>query len=161
MRSEPEVNRAIAQYADLVFRLCMVHLQNHADAEDAFQAVFLKYTLSKQVFETEEHEKAWLIRVTSTTCRDQLRNFFRRHTVSLEEVSPAEPQASEDKQSVLEAIWSLPKDYREAVYLHYYEGYTAPEIAEILHRKTNTIYTHLSRARELLKDMLGGEQDAR
>ena len=161
MRSEPEVNRAIAQYADLVFRLCMVYLKNHADAEDAFQTVFLKYTLSKQVFETEEHEKAWLIRVTSTTCRDLLRSFFRKHTVSLEEASMVQSQEAEDWQFVLEAIWSLPKDYREAVYLHYYEGYTAPEIAGILHKKTNTVYTHLSRARELLKDMLGGEHDGR
>ena len=76
MRSEPEVNRAIAQYADMVFRLCMVQLKNQADAEDAFQTVFLKYTLSTQVFQTEEHEKAWLIRVAITTCRDNLKSFF-------------------------------------------------------------------------------------
>ena len=161
MRSEPEVNRAIAQYADMVFRLCMVQLKNQADAEDAFQTVFLKYTLSTQVFQTEEHEKAWLIRVAITTCRDNLKSFFKKHVVSLEGEAPAGPQRTEDQQEVLEAVWSLPKDYREVVYLHYYEGYTAPEIAEILHKKTNTVYTHLSRAREMLKEMLGGVHDAR
>ncbi len=160
MRSEPEVNRAIAQYADMVFRLCMVHLQNHADAEDAFQTVFLKYTLSKQVFQSQEHEKAWLIRVTSNTCRDQLKSFFRKYFVSLEEERIPDAQVCEEQQAVLEAVWSLPKPYREAVYLHYYEGYSAPEIAEILHKNTNTIYTHLSRAREMLKEILGGEHDA-
>lgn len=157
MRTEQEVNRAIAQYADLVYRLSMVILQNNADAEDAFQTVFLKYALSSQHFETTEHEKAWLIRVTRNACRDQLKSFFRKHTVSLEEAPELVSPATAQQQAVLEAVRSLPKDYRDVVYLHYYEGYTAPEIAEILKKKPNTIYTHLSRAREMLKELLGGE----
>lgn len=157
MRTEQEVNRAIAQYADLVYRLSMVILQNNADAEDAFQTVFLKYALSSQHFETTEHEKAWLIRVTRNACRDQLKSFFRKHTVSLGEAPELVSQTDPQQQVVLEAVRSLPKDYRDVVYLHYYEGYTAPEIAEILKKKPNTIYTHLSRAREMLKELLGGE----
>lgn len=64
MRSEQEVTRAIEQYSDMVRRLCMIHLKNYADTEDIFQTVFLKYVLSSAAFENEEHEKAWLIRVT-------------------------------------------------------------------------------------------------
>lgn len=157
MRSEQEVNRAIEQYADMVFRLSMVSLKNNADAEDVFQTVFLKYALSKQRFESADHEKAWLVRVTVNTCRDLLKSFFRKHMVSLEEIPESLFPASTQQFAVLEAVRSLPKDYREAVYLHYYEGYTAPEIAQILNKKPNTIYTHLSRAREMLKEMLGGE----
>ena len=156
MRSELEVNRAIEQYADMVLRLCMVSLKNTADAEDIFQTVFLKYALSNQTFETADHEKAWLIRVTVNCCRDLLKSFFRKHTVSMEDVSEHTVQATSDHSDVLEAVRSLPKKYREVVYLHYYEGYTAPEIAGILHQNPNTIYTHLSRARELLKELLGG-----
>ena len=157
MRSEQEVNRAIGRYADTVFRLCMVSLKNSADAEDVFQTVFLKYALSNQHFETPEHEKAWLIRVTVSTCRDLLKSFFRQHTVSLEEIPESPSPASARQTEVLEAVRSLPKDYREVVYLHYYEGYTAPEIAQLLRKNTNTVYTHLSRAREMLKEMLRGE----
>lgn len=153
MRSEQEVNRAIEQYADMVFRLCMVNLKNQADAEDVFQTVFLKYTLHSKPFSSAEHEKAWFIRVTLNTCRDLIKSFFRKNTVSLEE---AETVISPEQSTVLEAVRSLPKDYRDAIYLHYYEGYTAPEIANILKKKPNTVYTHLTRARELLKDMLGG-----
>ena len=158
MRSEQEVNQAIAQYADLVFRLCMVHLKNRADAEDVFQTVFLKYTLHNQPFASAEHEKAWLIRVTVNACRDLLKSFFRKNTVSLDEAASA---VSAEHAAVLEAVWSLPKDYRDAVYLHYYEGYTAPEIAAILKKNPNTVYTHLTRAREMLRDMLGGASDGR
>ena len=159
MRSEQEVNRAIEQYADMVLRLCTVSLKNTADAEDVFQTVFLKYTLSNQIFETAEHEKAWLIRVTVNCCRDLLKSFFRKHTVSLDEASELAASATPEQSAVLEAVRSLPKKYREVVYLHYYEGYTAPEIAGILHQNPNTVYTHLSRARELLKELLGGAAD--
>ena len=65
MRSEEEINTAIEQYADTVKRICIVHLKNHADTEDIFQTVFLKYALSSAVFENTEHEKAWVIRVTT------------------------------------------------------------------------------------------------
>lgn len=157
MRSELEVNRAIEQHADMVLRLCMVCLNNSADAEDVFQTVFLKYALSNQQFTSAEHEKAWLIRVTRNACRDLLKCFFRKHTVSLEDVAEYLPQATQEQQSILEAVRALPKDYRDVVYLHYYEGYTAPEIAGILHKNPNTVYTHLTRARQMLKEMLGGE----
>ena len=86
MRSEQEVNRAIERYADTIRRICMIHLKNYADTEDIFQTVFLKYVLSCVSFESEEHEKAWFIKVTMNACRDLLKSFFRSHTVSLEEV---------------------------------------------------------------------------
>lgn len=156
MRTETEVNSAIERYSDMVLRLCMVNLKNNADAEDIFQTVFLKYTLSTIRFESEEHEKAWFIRVTVNACRDLLKSFFRSRTVAMEELTGYAPEVTEEQYAVMEAVWSLPKQYREVIYLHYYEGYTAPEIAGILHRNANTVYTHLNRGRELLKDALGG-----
>ena len=86
MRSEEEANRAVEKYADTVRRICIVHLKNHADTEDIFQTVFLKYVLSSVSFENEEHEKAWFIRVTVNACKDLLKSFFRSRTVSLDEI---------------------------------------------------------------------------
>ena len=156
MRGEQEVNQAIEQYADTVFRLCMVHLKNHADAEDVFQTVFLKFALTSRAFESSEHLKAWLIRVTVNACKDLLKSLFRKNTVSLDEAAAV---ISPEYSAVLEAVRSLPKDYRDAVYLHYYEGYTAPEIAAILKKNPNTVYTHLTRGKKMLKDILGGDAD--
>lgn len=159
MRSEEEINTVIEQYADTVKRICIVHLKNHADTEDIFQTVFLKYALSSAVFENTEHEKAWFIRVTINACRDLLRSFFRSRTVPLDVLADQEAPSFADNREVLDAVLSLPAKYRDVVYLHYYEGYTAPQIGEILGKKTNTVYTLLTRAREQLRRLLGGDED--
>lgn len=160
MRSEQEVNRAVDRYADMVRRLCMIHLKNEADTEDIFQTVFLKYLLSPVVFESEEHEKAWLIRVTSNACKDLLKSFFRSRTTSLDDLLERPAELPPDHREVLEAVLSLPRKYREVIYLHYYEDYTAPQISRILGKKVNTIYTLLTRSKQMLREKLGGDTDA-
>ena len=159
MRSEQEANRVIGQYAGLVRRICLMHLKNRADSEDVFQTVFLKYVLSTAAFKSEEHEKAWFIRVTVNACKDLLGSFFRTHTVPLDELVDLPAEAPPDTREVLDAVLSLPEKYRDAVYLHYIEGYTAPEIGEILHKNVNTVYTLLTRSKKLLREKLGGDGD--
>lgn len=161
MRSEQEVNRAIEQYADTVRRICFVHLKNRADTEDIFQTVFVKYLLHTAPFESTEHERAWVIRVTINACKDLLKSVFRSRTVSLEELTDRAAIVPEQEQrEVLQAVLALPVQYRDVIYLHYYEGYTAPEMAGILGKNVNTIYTRLTRARGMLRQSLGGEGDA-
>lgn len=151
------MNEAIERHADTVRRLCMIYLKNYADTEDIFQTVFLKYVLSSVSFESEEHEKAWFIRVTINACKDLLRNFFRSHTVSIDEIMEQPAQLSPDHREVLEAVLSLPQKYRDVVYLHYFEDYTAPQISRILGKNVNTIYTLLTRSKRMLREKLGGD----
>ena len=108
MRSEWEANRAIDRYADLVRRGCMIHLKNYADTEDIFQTVFLKYLLRDQPFENEQHEKAWMIRVTINACKDLLRSFFRSRTVPLEQLVEVPQPFEPDERDLLEAVLALP-----------------------------------------------------
>ncbi len=157
MRSEQEVNKAVEQYSDTVRRVCMLYLKNYADTEDIFQTVFLKYVLSSAAFESEEHEKAWIIRVTINACKDLLGSFFRKRTVSLDEVMELPAQTSQDHREVLEAVLSLPQKYRDVVYLHYFEDYTAPQISRILGKNVNTVYTLLTRSKQMLREKLGGD----
>lgn len=157
MRCEKEVVEAIDRYAGTVRQICFLHLKNYADTEDIFQTVFLKYALNDQSFESQEHEKAWLIRVTINACRDLLRSFFRSRTVSLEQLMEQPDRMETDSREILESVLSLPQKYRDVVYLHYYQGYTAPEISRILHIKANTVYTRLTRAKQLLRTVLEGD----
>lgn len=159
MRNEQEVNQAIDRYGDTVRRICILHLKNISDSEDIFQEVFLKYALRTVPFESQEHEKAWIIRVTINACKDLRKSFFRSRTLPLDTLLPlpAEPETSH--RQVLEAVLSLPKQYKDVVYLQYYEGYSAVEIGNILHKNTNTVYTWLARARKMLQKKLGGDGD--
>ena len=156
MKSEEEAGRAIEQYADMVRRICMIHLKNYEDAEDIFQTVFLKYVLRSEPFDSPEHEKAWIIRVTVNACRDLVKSFFRSRTVSLDQLIEKPQDMPEDHSDILEAVLELPARFRDVVYLHYYEGYSAPEIGRILKKNPNTGYTLLARARQLLKTRLEG-----
>lgn len=160
MRNEQEVNRAVEEYSDMIRRLCMIHLKNYADTEDIFQTVFLKYVLSSVVFENKEHEKAWFIRVTINACKDLLKSFFRSRITSLDEILEQAADMQEENKEVLEAVLSLPSKYRDVVYLHYYEGYTAPEIGRLLKKNVNTVYTLMTRSRHLLREKLGDDVDA-
>ena len=158
MRSEQEANRAIEQYADTVRRICMVHLKNYTETEDVFQTVFLKYVQSAIQFESDEHERAWLIRVTINACKDLLKSFFRSRTLSIDQLIEQAAELPPDNREVLEAVLSLPAKYRDVVYLHYYENYTAPQISRILGKNVNTVYTLLTRSKKMLKEKLGGDE---
>ena len=158
MRSETEINRAVGEYSDMVRRLCMLHLKNYADTEDIFQTVFLKYALSSVEFKSKEHEKAWMIRVTINACKDLLKSFFRKHTVSIDQLIEEPAPVPQDHREVLEAVLSLPKKYKDMVSLHFYEGYTAPQLGKILGKNVNTVYTLLTRAKKILKTKLGGSK---
>lgn len=122
--------------------------------------MFLKYVLSSVVFENKEHEKAWFIRVTINACKDLLKSFFRSRITSLDEILEQAADMQEENKEVLEAVLSLPSKYRDVVYLHYYEGYTAPEIGRLLKKNVNTVYTLMTRSRHLLREKLGGDVDA-
>ncbi len=144
-------------YADMVRRICFVHLKNRHDTEDVFQNVYMKYLLYEGSFESIEHEKAWFVRVTINACTDWLRALSRRKWVPLDVLAEESVVPGDPSKDVLEAVLRLPEKYRDVIYLFYYEEYTAVEIAKILKKKENTVYTWLSRAKDILREKLGGE----
>lgn len=157
MKTEAEAGRAVDLYADTVRRICFLHLKNYSDAEDVFQDVFLKYILYDKPFESGAHEKAWFIRVTVNACKDVLKSFFRRKVSSLDDANTEPFVIDEASGHILDAVLKLPEKYKDVVYMHYYEGYSAVEIAKMLRKNENTIYTWLSRARKKLETELGGD----
>lgn len=138
----------------------MVYLKNSADTEDIFQNVFIKYTIRSPSFETDEHEKAWIIRVAINECKDFLKSFYKRKMLPTRPDLLLHQQTtsfSTGQSEVLEAVLTLHRKYREVIYLFYYEEYSAVEIAEILKKNVNTVYTRLARARDRLQARLGDE----
>ena len=150
-----EAERLVETYADLILRLSYTYLKSTQDAEDICQNVFLKLLTSGQVFDSPGHEKAWIIRATANACKDELRA-FRRKAVGIEAAAAA-PAPEAPDSAVLDAVMELPQKYREAVYLHYFEGYSVRETARLLERSEAAVTTQLSRRRDKLRTLLGGD----
>ena len=146
-----EAERLVQTYSDMILRLSYTYLKSTQDAEDICQTVFLKLLTGGMVFDSPEHEKAWIIRATANACKDALRAAHRR-CVGLEAAAPEPPDSA-----VLDAVMALPEKYREAVYLYYYEGYSVREVAALLGRSEAAVSAHLSRGRKSLRQTLGGE----
>lgn len=147
-KSSDGFDAAYDAYGIMVYRLAMVYLGRHADAEDVTQEVFFKLLYKSPAFSDQEHEKRWLLRVTANQCKDQLRGFWRKRAVALDADYPI---GGPDAFSVADAVVRLPEKYKAAIHLHYYEGYSVAEIAGILKLSQSAVKMRLSRGREMLK----------
>lgn len=156
-RTDREITELYQRHVDTVYRVCYSYMKNRADTEDMVQDTFIKLISSGVCFQSTEHEKAWLIVTASNLCKNALRHWWRRR----ENIDDYTDLGREDSppDTVMEAITKLPVIYKDAVYLYYYEGYTTPEIADMLNCSQSTIRNRLMRARNLLKTILGGEFD--
>lgn len=152
--ADKEITRLYNQYVNMVYQICFLYLKNRADTEDAVQTTFIKLLSEKKPFQSEEHVKAWLIRTASNICKNQVTHWWRKN-VEIDYVT--EFGLTDQANDTLEALMHLPEKYKTVIYMYYYMGYKAEEIAQILNQKHTTIRSLLSRGRERLKKMIGGE----
>ncbi len=153
------VREIYERHADNIYRLCYSYLKNGADAQDALQNTFVKLMRTEKEFDSVEHEKAWLIVTAGNTCKDFLKSFWHKTTVSYDDnISDDifdEIGGSDDDRELLEEILKLPTNIRVSIYLHYYEGYSSAEIGKMLKKGDGTIRGYLAKGRKLLKERLG------
>jgi len=147
------VRQAVINYSDSLIRIAFAYLKNVADAEEVAQDVFLAYLQTAPDFKSSEHEKAWLIRTAINKSKNMLKTGWFRSRTPLPDNLTYLPQ---EDYMVLQAVLSLEPKYRIPIHLHYYEGYSLEEIAEILHAKPATVGTWLARGRKQLKGVIGG-----
>ena len=157
LRTDEEIIEIYNRHVDTVYRVCFSFMKNRPEAEDMVQETFLRLITSGSSFENERHEKAWMIVTASNLCRDALKKWWRRNE-NIEDYSSSLIEMTHADNEVLDAILTLPNDYKCVVYMYYYEGYTTPEIADFLHCPQATVRSRLSRARKQLSFMLGGER---
>lgn len=145
---------AVKVFSDTVYRVSLNILKNPEDSKDVMQNVFLRYFKHQHTFKSEEHIKAWLIRVAVNESKRYLKINNKNESVSLEEVANTLFAENKEDGEIFRAVMSLDEKYRTVILLYYYEGYDVKEIAHILKRNQATVRTQLSRARELLKPKL-------
>lgn len=152
MVTENFAAKAFEKHSDMVYRLAFARVKNKSDADDILQEVFLRYLKSGQA-DSEEHEKALLIRITINCTKSLFKRTSRFKTEELYEAIPAPENTS---FRTLEAVMKLPVKYRTAIHLHYFCGYGVEEIADITSQKASTVKSQLHRARKLLKTEIEG-----
>ena len=150
-----EFQKILERYSASLYRLAYSFLGSRQDAEDVLQEVFLKFLRKRPVFSAEEQCRAWLMTVTANQCRDLLRSPWRRRTLPLEEAA-SEPEPSPDGELEAALAQLKPKD-RAIVYLFYYEQCSSAEIARTLRMSDAAVRSRLTRARQTLKTLLGGD----
>ena len=148
-KSDNEVEEVVQKYGSIIFRISYCILCNVQDAEDAVQETFLKYMTKSPEFVSEEHRKAWLIKVSTNISKNMLMFRIRREALNIDDViNIGIPQ---DDISTFELIMSIPTKYKIVMTLYYVEGYRSKEIAEILDINEAAVRKRLQRGRELLK----------
>ena len=156
MMSGEYIDYAVNTYGDMVYRLAISRTRKKEDAEDIFQEVFLKLSKKMPEFESQIHEKAWLIRVTINTAKNVVSSGWFKNVVALDQEIKFEEKEKED---VYYEVLNLPAKYRTIIHLFYYERLTIKEIAQIVGLNENTVKTRLARAKERLKVKLEGGFD--
>ena len=147
----------IEKYFDMVYKLAVSQTKDIHYGEDVAGDVFFKFLKSNKGFESEEHIKAWLIRVTINTAKSVFSSSWHKKTIPLnEEIPVAMP---EDESDVYRAVMSLPKKYRAVIHLFYYEDMSIIEISETLNINQATVRSQLHRGRRILKEKLKGDYD--
>ncbi len=153
--SDQGVEEVFQAYGNMLYRIAFVMMKNAFDAEDVVQDTLIKYMEhleSGKSFETEEHRKAWLIRVNSNLCKNRLR-FYKNHPkISVEQLSRY--YEKEEDTALMDSLMLLPSKYREVLLLHYVEGYQGREIAGMLGLSESAVRKRLERGREKLRRIL-------
>lgn len=156
LRTDKEIAEIYKRNMKTVYRVCFAYMKNPSDTEDAVQDTFYKLIKSGTIFENEEHEKAWLIRAATNACKNTLRYWFRRHQ-DLADYENLQGAGSIEIDDTFDVVMGSPDKYKAVIYLYYYEGYTTPEISNILGKPQSTIRNYLHEARGVLKEKLGGD----
>lgn len=153
LASDEYIKQIVSENSQSMFRAAYALLGNRADAEDAVQEAFLRLVEKDPPFKDDEHEKAWLLRVTINISKNMLKASDRKNLPVTEDI----PYENNRPFEVSHCVFALPERYRSVIHLYYYEGYSIKEIASILKLPSATVGTRLSRARNLLRNTLEGD----
>lgn len=145
--------QAVEAYGDTLFRVAYSYLKNPSDAQDVMQETLLKFYLEQKPFDSEEHQRRWLIRVAVNESKKLLRSAWRRRSVPMEEETAVAFDTLAQRE-LFEQVMALPPRYRLSVYLYYYESFSVREIAQVMGANPSTVQTWLMRARGLLREAL-------
>lgn len=144
----------IEKYKNNIYAIAFNICKNKHDAEDVVQDTFIQYLSQKKDFQSEQHIRAWIIRVAINKAKNKNNLFFRRNSLPLEDYMETLTFESDESHELFEAVMKLPEKYRIVIHLFYYEDYSVQEIADILKITQSNVKVRLSRGRLSLRKTL-------
>lgn len=144
----------IEKYKNNIYAVAFNICKNKYDAEDVVQDTFIQYLSHKKDFQSEQHIRAWIIRVAINKAKNKNNLFFRRNSLPLEDYMETLTFESDESHELFEAVMKLPEKYRIVIHLFYYEDYSVQEIADILKITQTNVKVRLSRGRLSLRKTL-------
>ena len=154
---KPATQVLIERYQKHLYAIAFNICRNPQDAEDVVQDTFIQYHTYKKEFDTEEHIRAWLIRVAINKAKNINLSFWRQKGVPLEEYMETLTFETPEAQTLFTEVMKLPEKYRIVIHLFYYEDYTIREIAKIMNVTESNVKVRLTRGRRLLRNVLKEE----
>lgn len=155
--SEEFITEAVNKYSDTLFRIALNITKNEEDSFDVCQDVFVRLIRNKNKIKSQEHLKAWLIRVTVNCAKSSCMQAYKRHKVDFESLTAADIIQYDNYDTMIDSVMKLPEKYSTVIHLFYYEDMQINEIAQTLHLKPSTVKQRLARGRERLKKLLDKE----
>ncbi len=153
------IERMVKEWQLPLLRLCYIQLHDKTRAEDAVQETFVKAFRGWAQFRGQSSEKTWLTKIAVNTCKDLQRGPWFRHTdrrVTPEMLPEAAIQPTETNLDLTLAVMNLPKKYREAIMLYYYQDMDVREIGTVLGIAQSSVSNRLKKGREMLRKALEG-----
>ena len=155
--TENEFIICVKRNSQRLFLIILSFTQNHSDAEDILQHVFLKLWKYGKSFKDNTHVDKWLTAVCVNECKNHIKSPFKRKSAPLEEARELYTFKEDDSYDLFRAVAALPKKERVVIHLFYYEDMAVKDIAKLLKIKESAVKTRLHRARQNLKEILGDE----
>ncbi len=146
-------DQIVEKYFNMVYKLALNQTKDRTHADDVTQEVFLRFIKKEYHFQSEEHIKAWLLRVTINCSHNVFNSSWFKKTTPLSEDIVFDEK---EKGDVYYATLELPHKYRTVIHLFYYEDFSVSEISRYLGVKESTVKSQLHRGREKLKEKLKG-----
>ena len=151
----------IKKYSQMIYALAVSRTGNTTDAEDILQDVFLKSLESGKKFLSEEHVKAWLIRVTINLTINHYRAFENKKRADADMEVMESPQSDEDflrevedRLVFEEKINELNPKYRTVMLLRFDCGYRLKDIAKLMGASEDNVKTWLKRGKKQYMDIV-------
>lgn len=156
------IERMVKEWQLLLLCLCYIQLHDQTLAEDAVQETFVKAFRGWAQFRGQSSEKTWLTKIAVNACKDMQKGAWFRHTdrrVTPEMLPEAIIQPTETNLDLTLAVMNLPKKYREAIMLYYYQDMDVREIGAVLGIAQSSVSNRLKKGRNMLRKALEGRDD--